>query len=176
MSEPLRCVSPESLIIGWDFSTGAVKALAFDLQGEVIAEVRMPTISGPRAASGVEPDAVGRTGQRPGHRSRFAQARPATPLACVQAFRQRITPPDESMHAHNQVRRAICWNDQTLATYHNKGLARLGGPEKVESLIGGPWAIRYSLSHLVKDEETLPELSWKKTGAFCRTAHWRQGI
>ena len=31
----------------------------------------------------------------------------------------------------NQVRRAICWNDQTLAQYHGEGLKRLGGQEKV---------------------------------------------
>src|SRR5262249_21207046 len=30
-------------------------------------------------------------------------------------------------------------------------------------LIGGPWAIRYTLSHLVKDEETLPPEDWKRT-------------
>src|SRR4029450_11793147 len=52
---------------------------------------------------------------------------------------------------HNQVRRAICWNDQTLAAYHAEGLERLGGQERVRSLVGGPWAVRYSLSHLVKD-------------------------
>ncbi len=56
---------------------------------------------------------------------------------------------------HNQVRRAICWNDHSLAAYHAKGLARLGGQERVQQLIGGPWAIRYSLSHLVKDEAQL---------------------
>ena len=56
---------------------------------------------------------------------------------------------------HNQVRRAICWNDHSLAEYHAKGLARLGGQDGVRKLIGGPWAIRYSLSHLVKDEATL---------------------
>src|SRR5437773_1377915 len=52
-----------------------------------------------------------------------------------------------------QVRRAICWNDQTLAKYHARGLRRLGGQKRVRELIGGPWAIRYSLSHLVKDED-----------------------
>ena len=69
----------------------------------------------------------------------------------------------------NQVRRAICWNDQTLAKYHAKGLERLGGPDAVKKLIGGPWAVRYSLSHLVKDEETLPEEAWKQT-AFISAA------
>src|SRR5205085_11068385 len=46
---------------------------------------------------------------------------------------------------------------------HAKGLARLGGQERVRDLIGGPWAIRYSLSHLVKDEECLPADDWRRT-------------
>src|SRR5205823_4267271 len=64
---------------------------------------------------------------------------------------------------HNQVRRAICWNDHTLAEYHERGLERLGGQAKVQELIGGPWAIRYSLSHLVKDEACLPRADWLRT-------------
>ncbi|MBO0697380.1 MAG: xylulose kinase, partial [Zavarzinella sp.] len=51
----------------------------------------------------------------------------------------------------------------TLAKYHAKGQERLGGSEAVKKLIGGPWAVRYSLSHLVKDEETLSEDAWKAT-------------
>src|SRR5437660_2390757 len=43
MAEPVRCVSPEAVITGWDFSTGAVKCLAFDLDGQTLAEVRLPT-------------------------------------------------------------------------------------------------------------------------------------
>jgi sugar (pentulose or hexulose) kinase len=65
--------------------------------------------------------------------------------------------------SHNQVRRAICWNDHSLARYHAQGLQRLGGPERVNKLIGGPWAIRYSLSHLVKDEQCLSDADWKRT-------------
>src|SRR5262249_52106368 len=30
-------------------------------------------------------------------------------------------------------------------------------------LIGGPWAIRYSLSHLLKDEALLPQADWQRT-------------
>src|SRR5262245_49159738 len=41
--EPLRCVAPETVITGWDFSTGSVKGLAFDLDGNALAEVRLPT-------------------------------------------------------------------------------------------------------------------------------------
>src|SRR5438067_11312390 len=43
VAEPLRCLKPESIITGWDFSTGAVKCLAFDLDGRVLAEARLPT-------------------------------------------------------------------------------------------------------------------------------------
>src|SRR5437762_1598982 len=43
VAEPLRCVRPETVITGWDFSTGAVKCLAFDLDGKALAEVRLPT-------------------------------------------------------------------------------------------------------------------------------------
>src|SRR5439155_21329089 len=62
-----------------------------------------------------------------------------------------------------QVRRAICWNDHTLAAYHARGLERLGGQERVRQLIGGPWAIRYTFSHLVKDEAHLPLADWQRT-------------
>src|SRR5262249_54072639 len=62
-----------------------------------------------------------------------------------------------------QVRRAICWNDQTLAKYHKRGLKRLGGQAKAIELIGGPWAVRYTLTHLVKDEAKLPEADWERT-------------
>src|SRR5262245_51172183 len=62
-----------------------------------------------------------------------------------------------------QVRRAICWNDHSLAAYHARGLERLGGQDKVIKAIGGPWAIRYTLSHLVKDEQTLSADDWKRT-------------
>src|SRR5262249_20439518 len=64
---------------------------------------------------------------------------------------------------HVQVRRAICWNDQSLAAYHAKGLKRLGGQDQVRKIIGGPWAIRYTLSHLVKDEAHLPLNDWQRT-------------
>ncbi len=40
---PVQNLPPESVITGWDFSTGAVKCLAFDLAGTVLAEVRFPT-------------------------------------------------------------------------------------------------------------------------------------
>src|SRR5438552_18704658 len=41
--EPLRYVSDRAIVAGFDFSTGAVKGLAFDLYGGTVAEVRLPT-------------------------------------------------------------------------------------------------------------------------------------
>src|SRR5260370_12810214 len=64
---------------------------------------------------------------------------------------------------HVQVRRAICWNDHSLAEYHARGLERLGGQERVRQLIGGPWAIRYTLSHLVQDEAHRPSAASQRT-------------
>src|SRR6516162_4505228 len=43
VAEPLRCVASDRVITGWDFSTGGVKCLAFDLDGKTLVEVRMPT-------------------------------------------------------------------------------------------------------------------------------------
>src|SRR5947207_10406178 len=43
MPEPLRHVRPESVITGYDFSTGGVKCLAFDLEGNTLAQVHLPT-------------------------------------------------------------------------------------------------------------------------------------
>ena len=64
---------------------------------------------------------------------------------------------------HVQVRRAICWNDDTLAEYHATGHQRLKGADQVKTLIGGPWASRYTLSHLVKDETCLAPADWERT-------------
>jgi sugar (pentulose or hexulose) kinase len=86
---------------------------------------------------------------------------------------------------HNPVRRLICWNDQTLAEYHAAGLKRLAAacneaearrasergetPKQLDGqgwareLTGGPWAVRYSLSHLLKDAAVLPRADWLRT-------------
>ena len=40
MAEPVRCVPYGGIITGWDFSTGGVKCLAFDLEGRTVAEGR----------------------------------------------------------------------------------------------------------------------------------------
>ncbi|NUQ65212.1 MAG: xylulose kinase [Pirellulales bacterium] len=175
MADSLRCVRPESVVTGWDFSTGAVKCLAFDLDGKVLAQVRMPT----DLWFGT-PDEMRQTDEP--HPSELnlmqleGQARAsvramAARLRGLGRIRDWVTGGISATHHtagridrdRNQVRRAVCWNDHTLARYHKKGLKRLGGQQHVQELIGGPWAIRYTLSHLVKDELCLPAADWQRT-------------
>lgn len=165
MIEPLRCVKSTDVITGWDFSTGAVKCLAFDLEGRPLAEVRLPTDLWTEGGVS-ELNLMQLEGQaRSSVRAIAARLRElgrlddwvaggisATHHSAGRIDAQRV-----------QVRRAICWNDQTLAEYHTQGLERLGGQDRARELIGGPWAIRYSLSHLVKDETTLGEDDWHRT-------------
>ena len=165
MPEPLRCIPPNALIVGWDFSTGAVKTLAFDLFGKVVAEARFPTDLWTEGGV-TELNLMQLEGQaRTSTRDLAAKLRDRNRLndwlaAGISATHHTAGRIDAH---HNPVRRAICWNDQTLAPYHAAGLQRLGGPVRVQELIGGPWAVRYSLSHLVKDEDWLPETDWKRT-------------
>jgi sugar (pentulose or hexulose) kinase len=165
MPEPLRCVPADALIAGWDFSTGSVKCLAFDLSGAVVAETRLPTDLW--TEDGVsELSLTQLEGQaRASVRALVGQLRECGRLADWLGGGVSATHHTAGrIDAHNNpVRRAICWNDQTLAKYHAEGEARLGGPARVRELIGGPWAVRYSLSHLVKDEHTLPEADWQRT-------------
>ncbi|MFL5243198.1 MAG: FGGY-family carbohydrate kinase [Gemmataceae bacterium] len=165
MAESLQCVPADSIITGWDFSTGAVKCLAFDLQGKTLAEVRLPTDLW--TENGVsELNVMMLEGQaRSSVRAMAARLRELGKLSHwiaggISATHHTAARIDANQ---NQVRRAICWNDYSLAAYHAKGLERLGGQERVKEMIGGPWAIRYSLSHLVKDEECLPETGWQAT-------------
>ena len=67
-SESLRCVVSDSVISGWDFSTGGVKHLAFDLNGTTLAEMRLPAArisqarrcaAAPRVVPRVAHEAVG---------------------------------------------------------------------------------------------------------------------
>ncbi|HJZ94719.1 MAG TPA: FGGY family carbohydrate kinase, partial [Gemmataceae bacterium] len=162
---PTLTLSPNSIVTAWDFSTGAVKCLAFDLSGKVVAEVRFPTDLWTEGGVS-ELNLMQLEGQaRATTRAIAAQLRDLGRLddwvaGGISATHHTAGRVDR---LGNQVRRAICWNDQTLAVYHEKGQVRLGGPEAVKKLIGGPWAVRYTLSHLVKDEETLPEEAWKQT-------------
>jgi sugar (pentulose or hexulose) kinase len=165
MAEPLRCLPPKSVITGWDFSTGGVKCLAFDLDGNTLAEVRLPTdlwteggvselsllqLEGQARAS--TRAIIARLGKIGRLNDWVAGGISATHHTAGRVDAERLP-----------VRRAICWNDHSLASYHARGLARLGGQDRVKELIGGPWAIRYSLSHLLKDEEHLSADDWRRT-------------
>lgn len=129
MAELSRCVPQDAVIVGYDFSTGGVKALAFDLSGNTVAQVRLPTdlwteggvselnlmqLEGQaRAATRLIADELDHLGRLGGWT--------ACGVSATHHTAGRLGPAD------SQVRRAICWNDQTLAKYHAEGLARLGG-------------------------------------------------
>ncbi|MBX9628336.1 MAG: xylulose kinase [Gemmataceae bacterium] len=165
MPEPLRCVPPEAVIVGYDFSTGGVKALAFDLSGNTLAEARLPTdlwtAGGVSELNLMQLEGQAQAGTRDMAAKLYALGGPKHWAAAGVSATHHTSGRIDGFR--NQVRRAICWNDQTLAAYHAKGLERLGGQNRVKALTGGPWAVRYSLSHLVKDEETLPEADWERT-------------
>jgi sugar (pentulose or hexulose) kinase len=164
-NNPLRFVDPDSVITGWDFSTSGVKCLAFDTQGNTLAELRLTTDL--CTDGGVtELNLAQLEGQA------RASVRAMAARLCELGKLDRWVAGGISATHHTsgridrdrcQVRRAICWNDETLHSYHEVALKRLGGQKKVRELIGGPWAVRYSLSHLVKDEETLADGDWKRT-------------
>jgi xylulokinase len=171
MTEPLRFVSPESLIAGWDFSTGSVKCLAFGLDGKPVAEVRLPTdLSNgePPNEAVCELNLMQLEGQaRASVRALAAELKAAGRLndwvaGGISATHHTAGRIDRN---HNQVRRAICWNDQTLAAFRARGERRIGGAKRVRELTGGPWADRYTLSHLVKDEDAdyFPPDGWQRT-------------
>jgi sugar (pentulose or hexulose) kinase len=153
------------IIAGLDFSTGAVKGLAFDTDGAVVAEVRLPTDLW--TDGGVsELNLMQLEGQAHAIvRLLAARLRDAGRIDDWVAIGISATHHTAGRidADHCQVRRAICWNDHSLAAYHAKGLARLGGQDGVRERIGGPWAIRYTLSHLLKDEEQLPRADWERT-------------
>ena len=158
-------LTPSTLVTGFDFSTGSVKGLAFDLSGHAVAEVRLPTDLW--TAGGVsELNICQLEGQvRGALRAMARRLRELGRLSDWQAIGISATHHTAGRIDRDslQVRRAICWNDGTLAEHHARGLDRLGGQARVRELIGGPWAIRYSLSHLVKDEATLPDDDWRRT-------------
>jgi xylulokinase len=165
VTEPLQCVPSDGVITGWDFSTGAVKCLAFDLDGNTLTSIRLPTDLW--TAGGVsELNLMQLEGQ-----ARACTRALANRLRTLRRLDNWVAGGVSATHHTSgridadrvQVRRAICWNDHTLAMYHARGVERLGGPAQVRELIGGPWAIRYSLSHLVKDEETLDRSDWERT-------------
>jgi xylulokinase len=171
MPEPLRFVPPESIVVGWDFSTGSVKCLAFDMEGRTVAQVRFPTDlwhGDPPSDAVNELSLMQLEGQ-----ARASVRAIAAELRAAGRLKDWIAGGISATHhtagridrAHNQVRRAICWNDQTLAQFRAKGERRLGGARHVRELLGGPWADRYTLSHLVKDEDPsyLSAADWQRT-------------
>ena len=165
MATTLRCVPPDSLIVGWDFSTGSVKALAFDLEGNTVAEARLTTDLWTEGGV-AELSLLQLEGQ-----ARSSTRSLAGQLKDLGRLQDWIAGGISATH-HSAgridrfgapVRRLICWNDQTLGEFHAKGSARLGGQDRARELTGGPWAVRYSLSHLVKDEATLSDADWVRT-------------
>lgn len=161
----LRVLPDQALIAGWDFSTGAVKCLIFDLSGRVLIESRFPTDlvtdGGVSEFNYLQLEGQARATTREVAKKLEAMGRLQDWVAGgISATHHTAGRVDQY---GNQVRRMICWNDQTLAQYHAEGLARLGGPNRVQELIGGPWAVRYSLSHLVKDAHTLSIEDWSRT-------------
>jgi sugar (pentulose or hexulose) kinase len=163
MPESLRFVSSKSVVTGWDFSTGGVKCLAFDLDGNTVAHVRLPTDLWTEGGVSelnlmqLEGQALASTRAMAARLRDLKRDWVAGGISATHHTSGRIDAD------HNQVRRAICWNDHSLAAYHEIGLRRLGGQAAVQKLIGGPWAIRYSLSHLVKDEACLSRADWLRT-------------
>lgn len=165
MPQALKHVPANTIVTGWDFSTSGVKCLAFDIDGNTLADVRLPTDLWTKGGVS-ELNVMQLEGQARGSVRAMADA-----LRSLGRLSDWRTGGISATHhtagridaANNQVRRAICWNDATLAKFHAKGLDRLGGPSRVRELIGGPWAIRYSLSHLVKDEKTLDDKDWRRT-------------
>jgi xylulokinase len=167
MTTVFHGIHPNAYIAGLDFSTGSVKGILFNQSGNVCAEYRLPTElwteGGVSELNLMQLEGQARAVVR-GLAKRVADGGGlfdwsigAVGISATHHTAGRID------FAHNQVRRAICWNDQTLAKYHAEGLARLGGQERARELTGGPWAVRYTLSHLVKDEHTLSPTDWKRT-------------
>jgi sugar (pentulose or hexulose) kinase len=165
MFNSIQCLSPQAVIVGFDFSTGGVKALAFDLSGRTCAAVRLPTDLWTEGGVS-ELNLMQLEGQARAVTRALTKALDGSgDLTCVSACGISATHHTAGRieWIGTQVRRAICWNDQTLAGYHAEGLKRLGGQDRAKELTGGPWAVRYSLSHLVKDEHTLSEADWERT-------------
>ncbi len=174
MADAMYCTPADRVITGWDFSTGSVKCLAFDLDGNKLAEVRLPTdlYRGPIQGDHLlEPGTFELSLLQLEGQARATTRAMANRLRELGRLKHWVAGGISATHHtagridrdFSQVRRAICWNDSTLAQYHRLGLERLGGQEGVQKLIGGPWAVRYSLSHLLKDEEHLALEDWERT-------------
>ncbi len=177
MPETLRCTQDNAIVTGWDFSTGSVKCVAFELRGNIVAQVSMPTdlwYGTPDEAGKIDDFGIVELNLM----QLEGQARASTRAIAAQLRRKKrlqdwVAGGISGTHhtagridkSAVQIRRAICWNDRTLADCRRRGEKRLGGKKKVRELIGGPWADRYTLSHLVKDEDPqfCPPEAWKQT-------------
>jgi sugar (pentulose or hexulose) kinase len=165
MPELLRCVASDSIITGWDFSTGASKCVAYGIDGSTIAEVRFPTDLY-REGGVSELSLMLLEGQvRSTTRGIAAELRQRNRLhnwiaGGISATHHTAGRIDR---LGNSIRRAICWNDYSLEPFHRIGLERLGGQDAVRQRVHGPWAIRYTLSHLLKDEAVLSRADWERT-------------
>src|SRR5215475_4483257 len=116
----LQHVPSSAVITGWDFSTSGVKCLAFDLDGNTVADVRLPTDlwthGGVSELSILQLEGQARASVRLmaaklGQLGRLNDW-VAGGLSATHHSAGRI----DAQQA--QVRRLICWNDQTLAEYH----------------------------------------------------------
>ena len=188
MPNTLRCLSKDAIFTGWDFSTGSVKCVAFDLRGNVIAEVSMPTDlwygtpdeSGKIADFGiVELNLMQLEGQ-----ARASVRAMADALRRKKRLQDWVAGGVSGTH-HTagridknamQVRRAICWNDRTLAECRKRGERRLGGKRKVRELIGG--TVGRSLHAFAPGQGRRRRLLFTRglaagRGGFCRMAPWR---
>src|ERR1700686_1001794 len=119
----LRCTPRDTVIAGWDFSTGAVKCLAFDTEGKTLAELRLPTDLWTEGGVS-ELNLMQLEGQ--GHASVRAIGRQLRDSGRIKDWvAGGISAPHHTAGRIDadrvQVRRAICWNDHSLAPYHARG-------------------------------------------------------
>ena len=121
MAEPIRCVPDDGIVTGWDFSTGAVKCLAFDLDGNKLAEARLPTDLWTEGGVS-ELNLMQLEGQALASlRVLGAQLGPERAARWVAGGISATHHTAGRIDADNvQVRRAICWNDHSLAAYQAK--------------------------------------------------------
>src|SRR5262249_29311713 len=131
MADSELCLDPQSIITGWDFSTGSVKGLAFDLRGNTVAGSRLTTDLWTKGGVS-ELNLMQLEGQ-----ARASVREIAAELRKLGVLDKWVAGGISATHHtagridanHNQVRRAICWNDKTLARFHDAGLARLRGAD-----------------------------------------------
>jgi len=142
--------------------------LAFDVNGASIAEGACRPIVDQGRRVGAELAAARRSGagQLAGHGGDAARPR---------RLRQWVAGGILATHHYSaasmptgQVRRASVERPEPECYMRKAGT--LGGQKKVRDLIGGPWAIRYSLSHLVKDNQAQEKVGAERADCVARSA------